>query len=102
MTRFSWTGISRTTGVEKKLPFQNYSGVLDLMYEIIKKADCRWTETMNIKLFKDKILKHSKKIEETYEKNRKKKTDSKDEDCTQSPVNLVVEEFPETDKQDDM
>lgn len=73
MTEYSWTGISRTSGLKKKLPFQNFSGIHNLIYEIIKKADCRWTDTMNIKLFKDKILKHAGKIEELYEKNKRKK-----------------------------
>lgn len=78
MTTYSWTGISRTAGVEKKQPFQGFCGILDLFYNIIRKADFRWTESMNAKLFKDKVLKHSKKIEEIYEKKRKKNGGSSD------------------------
>lgn len=100
MTLYSWTGISRTSGVEKKLPFQVLDGVQNILYDIIKKADCRWTEAMNIKLFKDKVLKHSKKIEEVYEKNKKKKVigeNMENQDETEKDRKHVIED--ETDNE---
>ncbi|KAG5868234.1 hypothetical protein JTB14_019052 [Gonioctena quinquepunctata] len=74
LTLFSWTGISRTKGLEKKESFQSCQGILCLFQEVVGKADSRWNQSKNEKFFKSHILKHAKQINEAYEKKYRKRT----------------------------
>lgn len=67
LTSFSWTGISRTAGVEKKLAFQSFDGILMMFMKIIQKADSRWSQKKNEEFFKLNILKHAKQISKAFE-----------------------------------
>lgn len=71
LTKFSWTGISRTTGVEKKEAFHSCCGILNFFTEIVLLADSRWNITKNDNLFKMRILKHAKQINEASKKIKK-------------------------------
>lgn len=71
LTKFSWTGIFRTTGVEKKEAFHSCCGILNFFTEIVLLADSRWNITKNDNLFKMRILKHAKQINEASKKNKK-------------------------------
>lgn len=55
----SWTGISRTRGLEKKISFQTFDGIICAFYDIIQNSDSRWTLIDNTAFFKDKLLKHA-------------------------------------------
>lgn len=63
LTLFSWTGISRTTGLQKKEAFQSCDAILDLFLDTIQLGDNRWSTVKNEKFFKINILKHAKQIE---------------------------------------
>lgn len=71
LTNFSWTGISRTTGVEKKEAFHSCCGILNFFTEIVLLADSRWNTTKNDNLFKMRILKHAKQINEASKKRKR-------------------------------
>jgi len=71
LTNFSWTGISRTVGVEKKEAFHSCNEILTFFTEIVGLADSRWNATKNNHLFKMRILKHAKQINEASKKKRK-------------------------------
>lgn len=58
LINFSWTGISRTPGIEKK-PFQCYEALIDAFYSLIRLSDSRWSKEDNVSFFRDKILKHA-------------------------------------------
>lgn len=71
LTLFSWTGVSRTPGLEKKDTFQLCEGILDFFLTIIQLADSRWNATKNEKFFKYNSLKHAKQMEKAQEKKKK-------------------------------
>lgn len=72
LTLFSWTGVSRTAGIEKKECFQLCDGILSLIQDLTAMADSRWNVSKNEKLFKNHVLKHAKQINAAVEKRRKK------------------------------
>lgn len=76
LTLFSWTGISRTAGVEKKQSFQACEGILAVLCKLIQFADSRWNSSKNEKLFKNHILKHAKQINEAATKKKKPKANN--------------------------
>jgi len=84
LTNFSWTGISRTVGVEKKEAFHSCNGILTFFTEIVGLADSRWNATKNDHLFKMRILKHAKQINEASKK-RKTLHASKEEESNKVP-----------------
>lgn len=61
MTEMSWTGVSRTEGLEKKFAFQSLETLLKLFYKVLLQADSRWSNQKNERLFTGSLLKHAKK-----------------------------------------
>lgn len=61
MTKVSWTGISRTAGVEKKFEFQSLERIVNFFLKVLKTADNRWNVMSNTRLFTISLLKHSNK-----------------------------------------
>ena len=51
LTHISWTGISRTPGLERKISFQLFESVIDLFFDLLNSADSRWTRADNISFF---------------------------------------------------
>lgn len=43
----SWTGVSRTPGLEKKISFQSYVGMVSLFHDIVQNADSEWATCEN-------------------------------------------------------
>nr|CAH7767096.1 unnamed protein product [Callosobruchus chinensis] len=78
LTMFSWTGISRTAGLEKKEAFQACEGILDLFKQLIKMGDDRWCDVKNEKFFKFNTLKHARQTEKAVQKKEAKKLPQND------------------------
>ncbi|RLU15454.1 hypothetical protein DMN91_012448 [Ooceraea biroi] len=85
LTKFSWTGISRTTGVKKKEAFHSCCGILNFFTEIIILADSRWNATKTDHLFKMNILKHAKQINEASKKRKEKLPVDRQEESDKMP-----------------
>nr|XP_023012851.1 uncharacterized protein LOC111502906 [Leptinotarsa decemlineata] len=101
LTLFSWTGISRTKGLDKKESFQSCQGILSFFNELLIKADSRWNQNKTEKFFKCYILKHARQINEAHQKTKKKaeqKTETAEESNVYFPDFIENEFSPETNK----
>lgn len=61
LTKYTWTGVSKDKSMPEKKSFSSLDAVNDLIFEVLRKADDRWTRKDNENIFKDGILKHAKK-----------------------------------------
>lgn len=88
----SWTGTSRTVGVTKKVPFQSFESIINLFYEIIQRADTRWTLLDNVNYLKDKLLKHANARSLAHSIKRKNRIERLN--ATQTPTVTPTENIP--------
>lgn len=75
LVQFSWTGISRTSGLTKKRAFQENKGIIALFNKVILLADSRWSISKTENYFKNTILKHATQKNIAIEKKIKRKQD---------------------------
>lgn len=73
LTETSWTGISRSSTLDKKFPFSCLTSVISLIHEIMIRCDNRWNEGDTETVLRDKILKHSHKRNMAYMEKLNKK-----------------------------
>lgn len=92
LTNFSWTGISRTKNVEKKIPFQGNTNILKFFLNVLLQADSRWNTEKNEKFFKSNILKHAIQSNAAFEKKKNVDKNTNEDLDDDLPVSSSIDE----------
>ncbi|XP_066154910.1 uncharacterized protein [Euwallacea fornicatus] len=101
LMQFSWTGVSRGKLLEKK-PFQNYIHILNVFFEVVTKADNRFTIQKTKNVFKDGLLKHARKRNERKRQGLYERIEGESCAVEDSTVNNEEELFFENTEEGDV